>query len=125
MKQLSTKLSVDWGAVANELDEKGFASVSRVLPANICEEFVKDYDRPGLYRKTVVMERHRFGLGEYKYFDYPLAEFIQAVRETIYPKLAPIANDWMNKLDIDTRFPQEFSELQKLCRKHGQTRPTP
>lgn len=106
------------------MKEKGCAHVAGVLPDEICEEFIANYDLP-IYRKTVTMERHRFGLGEYKYFDYPLPPLIQTARETIYPHLAPIANTWMERLYIDTRFPLAFAGLQAMCADAGQTKPTP
>jgi hypothetical protein len=106
------------------MHEKGYAFVSRMLPNEYCDEFIRNYDHFN-YRKTVVMERHRFGLGEYKYFDYPLPEFVQAVREEVYPNLAPIANTWAEQLRMDVRFPATFGGLQKLCRENGQTKPTP
>lgn len=71
------------------------------------------------------MERYRFGLGEYKYFDYPLPKIIQTLRETIYPKLSPIANLWMKVLNIDKIFPEIFEELQSLCHQNNQLKPTP
>ncbi|WP_211217498.1 2OG-Fe(II) oxygenase [Segetibacter koreensis] len=70
------------------------------------------------------MERYRFGLGEYKYFDYPLPGLIQTIKEEIYPKLAPIANKWMNVLHIEKEFPCKFEELQRLCHNNNQTKPT-
>jgi hypothetical protein len=83
------------------------------------------YDNPKGYRKTVVMERYRFGLGEYKYFDYPLPELVQAIRENIYPKLTPIANLWMKVLKIDKIFPKTLRELLALCHSNDQLKPTP
>ncbi len=71
------------------------------------------------------MERHRFGLGEYKYFDHPLPPIVQVVREEVYPYLAPIANDWMRSLRIDQRFPATFIEFRELCHANGQQKPTP
>jgi hypothetical protein len=71
------------------------------------------------------MERYRFGLGEYKYFNYPLPTIIQTLRETIYPKLSPIANLWMKVLNIDKLFPETFEELQSLCHQNNQRKPTP
>ena len=124
-KELMTKLIVDWASVTDELNEKGFASVSRVLSRETCDEFIKNYDATDLYRKIVVMERYRFGLGEYKYFKYPLPNLVQAVREEVYPKLAPIANAWMNQLRIEKQFPKTFEELQTLCHSNNQTKPTP
>ena len=117
--------AVDWQRVASDMHEKGYALVQNVLPPEYCDEFIAGYDKPGIYRKTVVMARHRFGLGEYKYFDYPLPELIQTAREMIYPILAPVANAWMERLRIERRFPKTFDELRSLCRKAGQTRPTP
>lgn len=125
MNNLSKTLSLDWAVVINEMNEKGFASVPRALPAETCDKFIADYEKPELYRKTVVMERHRFGLGEYKYFDYPLPEAITSIRKFVYPKLAPAANEWMEKLGMETRFPVMHSEMQRLCRENGQTKATP
>jgi hypothetical protein len=116
---------IDWLAVADAMHEKGYWHGERVLPDEYCDEFVASYDRSDMYRKTVTMERHRFGLGEYKYFSYPLPEVVQTVRREVYPNLAPIANIWAEQLQLDVRFPEGLDGLQKLCRKKGQTRPTP
>jgi hypothetical protein len=70
------------------------------------------------------MERHRFGLGEYKYFKYPLPDLIHTARRAIYPKLAPVANTWMKVLDIKRQFPDQFDEFQRLCHDNNQTKPT-
>jgi hypothetical protein len=116
--------SVDWLDVSAQMNAKGYASVSRVLTGEVCDEFIANYDR-SLYRKTVVMERHRFGLGEYKYFDYPLPVLIQTAREQIYPHLAEIANEWAVRLNLDTRYPAWFQEFQAACHRSGQLKPTP
>lgn len=120
-----TELGLDWGSLTNDMEKKGFACASNVLSYEICDEFIANYENAKLYRKTVVMERHRFGLGEYKYFDYPLPELVQKVRETIYPKLVPIANIWSEQLRLQTRFPDTLAELQAVCRENGQEKPTP
>jgi len=125
MTNWSAKLTVDWSAVVRELDEKGYAAVSHALPSEVCSKLIGNYNKPELYRKTVTMERHRFGLGEYKYFDYPLPELIGSIREIVYPKLAPVANRWMERLNTETRFPKDLAGLYKLCRKHRQTKATP
>ncbi len=117
--------AIDWRRITSDMHEKGYAAISRVLPDEYCEQFIRDYDKPNTYRKTVMMERHRFGLGEYKYFDYPLPELVQTAREEIYPKLAPIAHTWAEWLKTEERFPQTFEGLQKLCRDNGQRKPTP
>jgi len=125
LNKLMTKLSLDWATTTEELDKKGFASVSSFLSSEICDEFIENYKKQGLYRKTVVMERHRSGLGKYKYFEYPLPGVVQTIREELYPKLAPIANSWMKQLRMETRFPETFGDLQSLCRQNNQTKPTP
>lgn len=116
--------AIDWQKAASDIHDRGFAWVPRILPDEYCDEFINNYDEYS-YRKTVTMERHRFGLGEYKYFDYPLPEMIQTAREEIYPILAPVANRWMDQLRIEKQFPKTFDELQTLCHKAGQTKPTP
>ena len=71
------------------------------------------------------MERYRFGKGEYKYFDYPLPKVIQELRETVYGRLSPIANQWMKSLKIDNLFPNSLQDLLKQCQANGQKKPTP
>jgi len=117
-------LDIDWPTVAENMHTKGYAHVSDVLTREQCNQLIVDYDKPKFYRKTIKMERYRFGLGEYKYFMYPLPTLIQTVRETVYPKLAAIANQWMEWLQIDQRFPAELAELQKLCHQNNQLMPT-
>ncbi|MGB8935762.1 MAG: 2OG-Fe(II) oxygenase [Candidatus Nitrosopolaris sp.] len=124
-KDTSDKIScIDWQRVTEEMDEKGYALVLRLLPDQYCEELTSKYDNSDLYRKTVTMERHSFGLGEYKYFKYPLPDPIELVRKEIYPKLAPVANTWMYALNIERQFPNQFDEFQRLCRDNNQTKPT-
>ena len=107
--------AVEWQQVTIDMDEKGYALVPGVLPDEMCDEFIRKYDDYD-YRKTVTMERHRFGLGEYKYFEYPLPAVVQTAREEVYPRLAPIANAWSELLNMDMRFPDTFRELQERCR---------
>jgi len=116
--------AIDWNQVSDQMNAKGFALITGVLSREICDQFIADYDRSH-YRKTVIMERHRFGLGEYKYFDYPLPELVQTAREEIYPHLAVIANEWTRQLKMDIRYPSTFGEFQKDCRNNGQLKPTP
>lgn len=125
MKDIKTKLSaIDWPTVTAALNEKGFAVIPKLLSNEQCETLIQQYGNPEAYRKTVVMERYRFGLGEYKYFKEPLPHLIQTLRENIYPKLVPIANLWMKVLNLNTTFPDTFQELQRLCHDHGQLQPT-
>lgn len=125
MKNIQSKLlSIDWTTVGSEMNEKGFVLLAKIIPEEQCAELIFNYDHPGSYRKTITMERYRFGQGEYKYFNYPLPGLIQTIRENVYAHLSPIANEWMNVLKIDRQFPDTFPELQKLCHTNNQTKPT-
>ncbi len=116
--------NLNWQNIAGDMHDKGFALVPQFLSTQQCDELINLYQQPGTFRKTIVMERYRFGLGEYKYFQYPLPELIQNIRESIYPYLAPIANLWMKVLNITTHFPESFEDLQTLCQENSQTKPT-
>jgi uncharacterized protein len=125
MKNTHDKIAeIDWQRVTGELNQKGYAIVPQFLPNQSCEELIQKYNDSDLYRKTIVMERHSFGLGEYKYFKYPLPDLIQTVRGAIYPKLASVANAWMKMLNAGRQFPDTFDELQRLCHDKNQTKPT-
>lgn len=117
--------AIDWQKITDEMNDNGYALIPKFLSDEQCQTLINQYDHPDGYRKTVVMERYRFGCGEYKYFDYPLPAIIQSVRENLYPKLAPIANLWMRVLKIAKRFPDSFQELQANCHAEGQLKPTP
>lgn len=114
----------NWNQVAADMHRQGYAIVPSVLSKQECENLVASYDEGNRYRKTIVMERYRFGMGEYKYFQYPLPELVESIRQTVYPYIAPVANQWMEVLNIDRRFPATHEELKALCHAHGQTRPT-
>lgn len=114
----------NWADITESMNEKGYALLPGMISDDDCEVFKQKYTNTTCYRKTVVMERYRYGLGEYKYFDYPLPLLIQEIRENIYNYLAPIANSWMNALQIQTQFPSTFGQLQKLCHDNHQTKPT-
>ncbi|NIJ54118.1 2OG-Fe(II) oxygenase [Dyadobacter arcticus] len=116
--------NLDWQAIQENLHEKGYALLKNILEASECEALVGQYDNPLSYRKTISMERYRFGLGEYKYFNYPLPAIIQELREEFYPKLAPVANKWMEVLNIPLRYPEHFEEFQLICKSQNQTKPT-
>jgi hypothetical protein len=126
MENIKTNLTqTDWQAVTESMNEKGYALIPKILTEEQCQELIQTYDNENLYRKTVVMERYRFGLGEYKYFNYPLPQIIQTIRETVYPKLSPIANLWMELLKIEKTFPDTLEELQLLCHQNKQLKATP
>lgn len=125
MSHIQQRLAVvDWQMVAEQMHATGYALVPGLLTREDCDQLIAGYDEPQFYRKTITMERYRFGLGEYKYFAYPLPEILQTIREAVYPKLAPVANQWMSGLGRAERFPNTFAELQTLCHQNGQTKPT-
>ena len=116
--------NTDWQRIIEEMHQNGYAIIPGLVSHDQCESLKSDYDNASLYRKTVVMARHRFGLGEYKYFNYPLPEPIQIMRTYIYPYLAPIANAWFKALHIGTSFPSEHSEFLQQCHANGQQKAT-
>jgi hypothetical protein len=96
-----------------------------LLNANECAALAARYPQDGLFRSRVIMARHGFGRGEYKYFSYPLPELIQELRSSLYPALAEVANRWNEAMDIAVRFPAVHEDYLKRCHKAGQGRPTP
>lgn len=122
---MKTKIeALKWESITESMHENGYVILPDMLSDEECEALKADYSNSDLYRKTVVMERYRFGLGEYKYFNYPLPDLIQSIRSSIYPKLAPIANSWMKALNINTHFPQTHEELLKQCHENNQLKAT-
>jgi len=117
--------ALDWESVSRELDAQGSAVLERVLSAEECRALAELYPEDGLFRSRVVMGRHGFGRGEYKYFIYPLPEIIQGLRTALYPRLAPIANRWNTAMGIGVRYPEEHADFIERCHDAGQVRPTP
>lgn len=117
--------NLNWADIKADLDNKGYTIVKTVLTADECDNLTAQYPDDQLYRKTVIMERHNYGRGEYKYFKYPLPGLIQQLRESIYPHLAPVANNWMELLSKETRFAATLDELLQHCHDQEQLRPTP
>lgn len=125
MQKVTQKIEdVAWGNITEKMHQNGYAIIPGLLDTEQCEVLKADYYNPKLYRKTVVMARHRFGLGEYKYFSYPLPDLIQTIRTSIYPHLVPIANAWFRALKIETHFPLEHSEMLRQCHESGQQKAT-
>lgn len=116
--------AIDWNVITDDMHKNGFAVLPNMLSDQQCEALKAAYNNPTSYRKTLVMERYRFGLGEYKYFNYPLPDSIQQIRTGIYPKLAPIANIWFKALNIDKQFPLEHAELLQQCHDNNQQKAT-
>jgi uncharacterized protein len=117
--------AVDWCAVASALDEQGYATTAALLTVEQCRALASLYDRDEAFRSRVVMQRHAFGRGEYKYLRYPLPSRVEALRQAIYPRLAPIANRWRERLGEDGRFPSALDAYLAECHRAGQEQPTP
>ena len=117
--------ALNWPEIAGEMHAKGYAILPKILSNRECAGLKAHYKNPLAFRKTVVMERYRFGLGEYKYYNYPLPGIIQEIRKCIYPELAGIANKWMKVLNTGTTFPESHESLLALCNEHAQVKPTP
>lgn len=116
---------IDWPEVRRSLDNKGFAAIPSLLTAGECDSIIKLYDDDRLFRSTINMQRYRFGRGEYKYFGYPLPPIVQSLRAGFYPFLVPVANAWMERLNVEVRYPEQFDEFLSLCHNKKQVRPTP
>jgi len=116
--------AIDWREIATSLDERGYATTP-LLDAAECRALAALYPREEVFRSRVVMQRHAFGRGEYKYFGYPLPNTVETLRQAIYPHLALIANRWHERLREEGRFPPSLSAYLEQCHKSGQERPTP
>lgn len=122
----SARLQVfDWAGIADELDAQGCAMLEALLSPQECRALADLYADDRLFRNRVVMGRHGFGRGEYKYFAYPLPDAVSSLRNAIYPRLAPIANRWNAAMGIDVRYPDTHTEFIERCHAAGQQRPTP
>jgi len=115
----------NWTSIADNLKAFGCATIKSLLPARACRPLAMMYDDDTRFRSRVVMARHGFGRGEYKYFAYPLPALIAELRTALYPALAKIANEWNTSLKSDIRFPPTHALYLKRCHEAGQTRPTP
>jgi uncharacterized protein len=123
---LSTRIEqLDWSCITEDLNTRGFARTGALLAPDECASLIAAYDQESLYRSRVVMSRHGFGQGEYKYFSYPLPSLIATLRENLYPKLVPLANGWNQAMNLETRYPAELGAMLKQCHEAGQARPTP
>lgn len=122
---MDSNLNLNQTDITNNLNEKGFAIVKNVLSRIQCNEMCELYQDDSLFRNTVNMQQYRFGLGEYKYFNYPLPPPIQSLRETFYELLAVVANEWMTKLQLPIQYSTQHDDFLKTCLVKGQSRPTP
>jgi hypothetical protein len=117
--------ALDWNAVANCLSREGFATTGVLLDRDECAALAALYGSDTRFRSHVLMAQHNFGLGEYKYFSYPLPKTVQTLRQMFYPKLAQVANDWARALGEKDPFPPSLSAYLERCHASGQKRPTP
>jgi len=116
---------LDWKQIGRDLDTHGCAVIGPLLSPAQCADLAALYPSDPPFRSRVIMARHGFGRGEYKYFSYPLPDAIAELRTTLYPPLAEIANRWNAAMKITVRYPDAHADYLALCHKAGQTRPTP
>jgi uncharacterized protein len=116
---------VDWAAIGNTLDVQGWAVLPALLAAEDCAAAAALWREEGRFRSHVVMARHGFGRGEYRYFAYPLPAAVASLRTALYPPLAEVANRWNDRLGVEARFPDAHADYLARCRAAGQSKPTP
>ena len=117
--------AIDWEGVEGELDAQGCAVLKGLISAEECTALAALYPDDRHFRSRIVMSRHGFGRGEYKYLSYPLPDLIAALRPALYAGLQRIANRWNEAMGIDIRYPERHEAFLKRCHDAGQTRPTP
>jgi hypothetical protein len=117
--------SLDWERISRDLDSHGSAMIERLLGPGECRSLAFLYSEENRFRSTVIMARHGFGHGEYKYFSYPLPRAVADLRSGFYPRLVPIADRWNAEMEIDIRFPSSLSRFIARCHAAGQIKPTP
>ena len=118
-------MTLDWPRIDADLDGQGWALTEPLLTPAQCAEAADWYGHDARFRSRVVMARHGYGQGEYRYFAYPLPEPVQGLREALYPPLADVANRWAERLGEARRFPPTLGEMLERCHGAGQVRPTP
>lgn len=115
----------NWHEIGSQLDDSGCAYLKNLLSDEECRTLIENYDQEQQYRKRVVMQRHGYGQGEYRYFDYPLPSLVAKLRQDFYPPLAGIANDWTQKLSGGMVYPATLKEYTEFCHREGQAKATP
>ncbi|UDF33127.1 UNVERIFIED_ORG: 2OG-Fe(II) oxygenase (plasmid) [Roseateles sp. XES5] len=115
----------DWQGLAGELDGFGCAVLPGLLTPEECASLASLYPEQSHFRSHIVMARHGFGKGEYRYFRYPLPDLVGDLRTALYPRLAGVANHWNERMELDQRFPCTHAAFLQQCHAAGQTRPTP
>ena len=117
--------AIDWEQTTTELNAQGCAVLKGLLSADECREMAALYPVDTHFRSRIVMGRHGFGRGEYKYFSYPLPDLIAGLRPALYEQLRDVANRWNEAMGIDINYPESHADFLKRCHAAGQTRPTP
>jgi uncharacterized protein len=117
--------ALDWPSLTASLDARGYAHTPALLTSDECAQLAGLYEIRDHFRSRVEMARFGYGLGEYKYFAYPLPVILSELRAAIYPRLVPLASRWMAALKLEAIFPRSLNGFLTLCREHDQTRPTP
>jgi uncharacterized protein len=115
----------DWEALAGELDGYGCSVLPSLLTPGECRTIAAFYPDESHFRSHIIMARHGFGKGEYRYFKYPLPDLVGGIRTALYPRLAGVANQWNERMGMDQRFPDDHASFLQQCHDAGQTRPTP
>ena len=118
-------LTLDWQSIAQDLDTQGCTVIEGLLSLEECTQISGLYLHEEMFRSRVIMSRHGFGKGEYKYFTYPLPPLIEQLRKAAYPHLVPIANRWNEAMRIEVRYPEEHADFIERCHAAGQSKPTP
>lgn len=116
---------LDWKRIESDLDARGYATVGRILNAEECAELIALYPEREQFRSRIVMERLRYGVGEYKYFARPMPQIVEKIRASLYRQLAPTANRWASALGDDDSYPMSLARFIQVCRAHEQSKPTP
>ena len=116
---------IDASALESDLEAQGWSVLRDLLDSSECDDIASLYEKDAGFRSHVVMARHGFGQGEYRYFSYPLPPLVQGLRTALYPLLAPVANRWHERMGMDARFPERHDEFLARCAASGQSRPTP
>src|SRR5262249_22655399 len=114
-----------WDAIGRTIDQYGCATTGTLLTHEECLDLIARYEDDAQFRSRIVMSRHGFGRGEYKYFGYPLPDIVAALRAALYPRLAAIANGWNEAMNVNVRFPEDHGRFLDRCHDAGQTQPTP
>ncbi len=125
LNHMQNAAELNWTLISEELNSQGFSITEPVLTPEECKDLIESYSRDSHFRSRIQMEQYRFGAGEYKYFKYPLPDLIQELRQQFYPHLVPVANHWIESLNLKRSYPDTLNQFLEECHRGGQKRPTP